>query len=110
MPEKENNSDDNVNYKSEFSKEDEINLLEYWQVIWKRRKLIGYIVAATVVLTAVYSLTMTNIYGASAVITPVELKSTPGGTGAAAALIQQMGSLTGIGLPDPASSVEIMLL
>lgn len=110
MPEKENNSDDNVNYKSEFSKEDEINLLEYWQVIWKRRKLVGWIVMGITILTAVYSMTMTNIYGASAVITPVELKSTPGGGGAATALMQQMGGLAGIGLPDSASSAEIMLL
>lgn len=110
MPEKENNSDDNVNYKSEFSKEDEINLLEYWQVIWKRRKLVGWIVMGITILTVVVSLFMTNIYGASAVIIPVELKSTPGGGGTAAALMQQMGGLAGIGLPDSASSAEIMLL
>jgi len=110
MPEKENNSNDNVNYKSEFGKEDEINLLEYWQVIWKRRKLVGWIVMGITILTVVVSLFMTNIYGASAVITPVELKSTSGGGGTAAALMQQIGGLAGIGLPDSASSAEIMLL
>jgi uncharacterized protein involved in exopolysaccharide biosynthesis len=109
MPEKENNSDDNVNYKSEFSKEDEINLLEYWRVIWKRRKLIGYIVAATVVLTAVYSLTMTNIYQARAVITPVGAKD-GGGGGLAASLAQQFGGLPGIAMPGSSSATEIVNL
>ena len=109
MPEKENNSDDNVNYKSEFSKEDEINLLEYWQVIWKRRKLIGYIVAATVVLTAVYSLTMTNIYQARAVITPVGAKDGSGG-GLAASLAQQFGGLPGIAMPGSSAATEIVNL
>ncbi len=91
--------------------EDEINLLDYWRVIWKRRKLIGYIVAATVVLTAVYSLTMTNVYQAKAVIMPVSAKGTGGGgSGGLAALAAQFGTLPGIAIPASASSSEIINL
>jgi len=88
--------------------EDEINLLDYWRVIWKRRKLIGYIVAAVVVLTALYSLTMTNIYQAKAVIAPVTGKD--GGGGLSSALAQQFGGLPGIAMPGSSSTTEIVNL
>ena len=90
--------------------EDEINLLDYWRVIWKRRKLIGYIVLATVVLTAVYSLTMTNVYQAKAVIMPVSAKGGGGGGGGLAALASQFGGLPGIAMPASASASEIINL
>jgi uncharacterized protein involved in exopolysaccharide biosynthesis len=96
--------------RSEREKEDEINLFELWQVIWKRRKFVAWIVGVIVLLTVIVSLVMTNIYEAKAVITPVESKNTGGGGGMAAALMQQMGGLAGIGLPDSASAAEIMLL
>ncbi len=89
--------------------EDEINLLDYWRVIWKRRKLIGYIVVATVLLTVVVSLFMTNIYQARAVITPVGSKD-GGGGGLAASLAQQFGGLPGIAMPGLSSSSEIVSL
>jgi len=96
--------------RSEREKEDEINLFELWQVIWKRRRFVAWIVGVIVLLTVIVSLVMTNIYEAKAVITPVESKNTGGGGGMAAALMQQMGGLAGIGLPDSASAAEIMLL
>ena len=84
--------------------EDEINLLDYWRVIWKRRKLIGYIVLAMVVLTAVVSLFMTNIYQAEAVIAPIN-NAREGGGGMAALLAQQLGGgLPGIMMTGAASS------
>jgi len=99
MTEKDGRIDDRVNCPRDFDQDDEINLLELWQVVWKRRKLIAYIVSACVVATVVVSLLMTNIYQADAVITPVETKSGGGGSGMAAALAA-MGGLGGmIGLP-----------
>ena len=111
MTEKDGRIDDRVNCPRELDQDDEINLLELWQVVWKRRKLIAYIVSACVVATVVVSLLMTNIYESKAVITPVESKSGGGGSGMAAALMSQMGGLGGmIGLPESASATEIMLL
>ncbi len=91
--------------------EDEIDLLELWRVVWKRRKLVALIVGVLVFMTIVSSLFMTNIYRAEAVITPVETKS-GGSGGMAAALMQQMGGGPGslIGLPQSSSSKEIELL
>ncbi|MCK9392643.1 MAG: Wzz/FepE/Etk N-terminal domain-containing protein [Syntrophales bacterium] len=88
--------------------EDEINLLDYWRVIWKRRKLIGYIVAATVLLTVVVSLFMTNIYRAETVIMPVTAKE----GGGMSMLTQQIGGLAALGISSPGSSSmsEIMAL
>jgi uncharacterized protein involved in exopolysaccharide biosynthesis len=93
-----------------LDQDDEINLLELWQVVWKRRKLIAYIVSACVVATVVVSLLMTNIYESKAVIMTVEAKSSGGG-GMAAALMGQMGGLSNIvGTPESASAAEISLL
>ena len=86
--------------------EDEINLLDYWRVIWKRRKLIGYIVAVTVVLTAVVSLFMTNIYQAKAIVTPVAGRDGTGAASVTAMMAQQFGIIQ----QGPAPGVEIMNL
>jgi len=51
--------------------EDEIDLLEYWHVIWKRKKMILSVSFAAVLLAVVYSLTLTNIYRAEVLLAPV---------------------------------------
>jgi uncharacterized protein involved in exopolysaccharide biosynthesis len=89
--------------------EDEINLLDYWRVIWKRRKLISWIVAVAVVLTVVISLAMTNIYQAKAVIAPISSKDSSGG-GLSSILAQQFGGLPGILMPGASSASEIVNL
>jgi uncharacterized protein involved in exopolysaccharide biosynthesis len=110
MTEKDSRTEDNINCQRDFDQEDEINLLELWQVVWKRRKFIAYFTVIVVVLMAIYSLTMVNIYESKAVITPVESKG-GGGGGMAAALAVMGGGLGGmIGLPESASSTEIILL
>jgi uncharacterized protein involved in exopolysaccharide biosynthesis len=89
--------------------EDEINLLDYWRVIWKRRKLIGRVIAAVVFLTVVISLLMTNIYQSKSVITPVATKEGARG-GALSALAQQFGGLPGVAIPGGSSASEIVAL
>jgi len=49
--------------------EEPVLLLEFWQAIGKRKKLIFLLTIVTVLTTAVYSLFMPNIYEATAVIT-----------------------------------------
>jgi uncharacterized protein involved in exopolysaccharide biosynthesis len=86
----------------------EIDLLHYWNVLKKRRRFIGIFVAAAVFLMLVASLFMTNIFGANAIIVPVQKDSRAGGL--TASLFQQMGSLPGISLPETASQAEIVTL
>jgi len=74
--------------------DDEVNLIDYLRVIRKRWKLIVAIMAAAVVATALFSLLMTNIYRATAVITPAE--SRDGGGSTLAMMAQQFGGLPGI--------------
>ncbi|MDI9570373.1 MAG: Wzz/FepE/Etk N-terminal domain-containing protein [Pseudomonadota bacterium] len=100
----------NIGRDTSSSGEDEIDLLEIWGVIWKRRRLIGYIVAAMVFLTVAVSLLMTNIYQSEAVIVPVAGKEGGAGGGAAAALAAQFGALPGIATPGATSMQEIVSL
>jgi uncharacterized protein involved in exopolysaccharide biosynthesis len=51
---------------------DEINLLDYWRIIWKRRKLVVYVFLISVISTAIISLIMTPIYQAKATLMLVE--------------------------------------
>ena len=51
---------------------DEINLLDYWRIIWKRRKVVIYVFLISVISTAIISLIMTPIYQAKATLMPVE--------------------------------------
>jgi len=50
--------------------EDEINLLDYWRVIHKRRKLIGAIVGATFIISIIVSLILPKKYTATASVLP----------------------------------------
>lgn len=88
---------------------DEVSLVDYWRIILKRRKMIGTFVLAAVILTIIISLSMKNIYGAKAIITPIAPKDS-GGSGIAASIMQQAGGLSAIALPDLSSSAEIVTL
>ena len=91
--------------------EDEIDLLELAKTIWKGKKLIIWIVVIFTLATAAYSLTMTNIYTAKAVLKPVSSKESSGGR--LASLASQFGgmaSLAGIAMPGAASSTELVSL
>jgi uncharacterized protein involved in exopolysaccharide biosynthesis len=87
----------------------EISILDYWRVIWKRRRMIGVIVVVAVFATGIISLFMTNLYQAKAVIMPVTSKDS-GGTVGLAALAQQFGGLPGVLVPGSASAAEIVSL
>jgi len=54
-----------------MQEEDEIDLLEYWRVIWNKRWLIIGVICTAAVLAAGYSLMLPNIYSASVMVTPV---------------------------------------
>ena len=86
--------------------DDEINILDYWHVIWKRKFLILILMLAAVFTTAAVSIQMTNIYQSAAVISPVSGKE---GGGGLSAIAQQFGGLPGISLPGSASSSSEIL-
>ena len=88
--------------------EDEINLLDLWRVICKRKILISLMVLTSVFGTGLYSLYMKDIYSSKAVITPISSKE--GGGGGLSSLAQQFGGLPGISLPGSSSSSEIVNL
>jgi uncharacterized protein involved in exopolysaccharide biosynthesis len=89
-----------------MQEEDEIDLLEYWRIIWKKRWLIIGVVCVAAVLAAGYSLTLPNIYRAEVVITPVGEKSggqmSLGGLGG-------LASMAGISLGGGGGDVEVNL-
>ena len=98
-----------MNDENAVNNNDKILLVDYWRVIMKRRKMIGTIVLAVIILTIIISLFMKNIYGAKAIIIPISPKDSGGGI-IASGIMQQVVGLPGIGLPDSSSSAEIVTL
>ncbi|MBI5683297.1 MAG: hypothetical protein HZC45_09110, partial [Deltaproteobacteria bacterium] len=87
--------------------EDEINLLDYLMVIWKRKVLIILLTFLTVLFTAGYSLRLPEIYQSNAVITPIGDKGSGGG---GLSLLAQFGGIPGIAIPGSSSAAEIVNL
>lgn len=95
-----------MNNQEEYS-EDEINLLDYWQVIWKRKVLIISVIFITTLVSTILSLYKIDIYQAKALISPISEEK---GGGGLSLLSQQFGGIAGIALPASTSSREIMNL
>lgn len=86
----------------------EVTLLDYWRVVWKRRRLIGSLMAGGVLLAMGLSLLAPKIYEASASILPPIAEPSGGGMGAAAALLGGQGM--SISLPGmPATPVDLFV-
>lgn len=87
--------------------EDEIDLLEYWRVLWGSRKLILSVVFAAAILAAGISLLLPNIYRAEVLLAPVSDESGKGG-GLSSALgsLGGLASLAGVSLPSGGSVEE----
>ena len=85
---------------------DEINMLDYWRVIWGGKIFLLLIVIVSSFTTAVVSLLMPNIYQVTAIITPVVTQ----GVGGLPPRAQQLGNLLGMSLPTSPLSLEIISL
>jgi len=59
--------------------EDEIDLIQLWSVIWKKKKLIGIIFGSAIIISVIVSLLMTKIYKSSAVIIPISSSKSSSG-------------------------------
>ncbi len=97
---------------SSITSHNEVNLLDYWCVLMKHRRMIVAIVAAVSVIAVVTSLLLPKIYKASATIIPVS----SGGGGALSSLASQFGglaSMAGINLggggKDDATKLKVIL-
>src|SRR5665647_3439213 len=88
--------------------EDEIDLLELAKTIWKSKKLIIWIAVIVTLATAAYSLTLTNIYTAQAVLKPVSSKDGGGRLSSLASQFGGLANMAGIGMPGAASSTELV--
>ncbi len=71
----------------------EINLLDYWRVLMKRRGIIMTVVGVVTVIAIIYSLLVPKVYMSSATIMPVS----GGGGGGLAAMAAQLGGLPFLG-------------
>ncbi|ATX79652.1 LPS O-antigen chain length determinant protein, WzzB/FepE family [Mariprofundus aestuarium] len=87
--------------------EDEIDLLEYWRVIWGKRKQIISVAFAAAVIAAGISLLMPNYYRAEVLLAPVKAEeSKSGGLSSLANSFGGLASLAGISLGGGGSVEE----
>jgi len=88
--------------------EDEIDLLAYWNVIWKKKWLIVGVSVLVAVLAAGISLTMPNVYRAEALLAPVGAEGAKGGSSLLGGLggLGGLASLAGVSLGGGGSTEE----
>jgi uncharacterized protein involved in exopolysaccharide biosynthesis len=88
--------------------DDEINLLDYWRVIWKRKALILSIFALSVIAAMVVSLALPKYYKSTTVVIAAE--SGAGGLGAALSFPPLAGALASVaGIQTPADKIMVIL-
>lgn len=93
-----------------YEDEDEVDFLKILKVIWTGKKLIIWIVLICTFAVAVFSLFLTNIYTARAVLKPATQNQMPGKFSALALQYSGIASLAGIAAPTQTSSSEIVSL
>jgi uncharacterized protein involved in exopolysaccharide biosynthesis len=81
--------------------EDEVNLVDYWRVIWKRRRLIGGLFVSAVLTALVVSLLMPKIYESTATLLPSLESKDGGGLGALLAASGTGGAAQSLGISLP---------
>src|SRR5437867_519288 len=81
--------------------EDEVNLLDYWRVVWKRRRLIGGLFVSAVLTALVVSLLMPKIYESTATLLPSLESKDGGGLGALLAASGAGGTAQSLGISLP---------
>ena len=88
--------------------DDEINLLDYWNVLWRRKGMLITLFTVAVVATMVASLLLPKYYKAETVI--IASGSEAGGLGAALSSLPFAGALAGAtGIQTPADKIMVIL-
>jgi tyrosine-protein kinase Etk/Wzc len=88
---------------------DEVNLLEYWLIIWKRRWIIGGLCVGAVIVTLLLSLRMPPVYESAATILPPAEGKDGGGLAAALAATGAAGALGGFIPGIPANNADLFV-
>jgi uncharacterized protein involved in exopolysaccharide biosynthesis len=88
--------------------DDEVNLLDYWRVIWKRRWLIGGVSLAAVLSAMVVSFQMPKIYESTATLLPQIDSKEGGGLGALLAASGAGGAAQSLGISLPGAPATPM--
>jgi len=83
-----------------MQEDDEIDLLEYWNVLWKKKWLIVSTAFLAAVIAAGISLTMPNIYKAEVLLSPVSTDGKAGGLSSALGSLGGLASLAGVSMPS----------
>jgi polysaccharide biosynthesis transport protein len=87
---------------------EEINLLDYWNVLWRRKMMLIALFAVSVLATMVISLQLPKFYKSETVI--MSSTSESGGLGAALSSLPFAGALTGAaGIQTPADKIMVIL-
>ena len=92
------------------SSEEEINLLDYWRVIWKQKILIISVIFLITLISIIISLNAVEIYQTTAIISPLREEKGGGGMSLLSQQFGGLGNIAGISLPSSKSSIEIMNL
>lgn len=88
--------------------DDEIDLIEYWNIIWRRKVFIISLFTVSVIVTMAISLRLPKYYKSEAVI--MVSVSDSGGLGAALSSIPLAGALAGaVGMQTPADKIMAFL-
>src|SRR5207249_9984555 len=89
------------NLPSDSAPGDEVNLLDYWRVGWKRRRLIGGLFVSALLTALVVSLLMPKIYESTATLLPSLESKDGGGLGALLAASGAGGTAQSLGISLP---------
>ncbi|MHB8232038.1 MAG: GumC family protein [bacterium] len=92
---------ENVN-KDENKDEDEIDLFELWETIWKRRKFIGIFFTAAVVVSVIISFLLPKIYKSTATVIPISSSH------AGSSLLSAGATILGISMPHSGGTNKIL--
>ena len=96
------------NASKRHQEEEDIDLLEFWRVIWGRKKMIIVLFTVSVMVTMIISMLLPKYYASETIILPIG--SEGGGLGAALSAIPMVGALTGaVGLQTPADKIMVIL-
>lgn len=93
-----------------YLEEDEINLLDYWLVLKKQKRMILSLICVTIIVSVIASLLMSNIYRSEVVLAPVEQKESNGSVGALLGQFSGLASMAGISLGGGNYEINLAVL